>query len=756
MRILLVAVLYLIFTSLPLGVTWAQCPAGSVTFVRQQQIDDFGAKYPRCTEIPGRLQIGATHQPSDIHDLTPLRNIRYIGGDLNIINNPLLQNLDGLQNLSSVDGYLNIFKNDNIKNLDALSGLSQVNGNLWIIRNQNLTSISGLINLASIKGSLDVSFNPRLSSFEGLQNIDPQSIATSPTYQLTPVINVHLIENGTNSEDSLANIVAFRENHNPLPIFKTFIQVPYSDREIQTDLIFKYIDQLRDSIQAYQLLDEIFHYAQESGNKELFWESELIRHYYELMHGTGPFLHRIAGMKNLADRAGRAEKWPIKARALKFIALRYRKDLFDYEKLFKTHDALERTIDLMGDTEFPDRAQCYMNMGLAHYLFRDYREAIHFFQKGAAIPKTPFNTTYVTHCINNLGLCYQKLNQPDSSDYYFSQILRDTTHYAVEIWKGIASGNLGNNYYLRKDYDRAIPLLHRDWGTAETFEDLGLAAGALTPLADILISYNQLDEAENLIFRAREYVSLSGQTDRLRMLYPVMGKWHAAMGHKEDAAKYIDSTQYAMRAYNDKFNALKLLRARQELNAQKLQNQEDRRQKLILQRNFIVTILVMLAISGYILFRHRHKTLLHKQKIQDLALQNAQSSLNNLRMKIRKNNILIDKLQQQTSVYGDQQILQELKNATILTKEDWKQFKKLFRQAYPGFLTCLHQRYPVLTPAEIRILCLQKLGLTNEEMAAAQGVSANGIMVTQHRIRKKLNIKNQKMLEEWTYKLEIG
>lgn len=748
MRTLLHILSMIIFTILPVKGIMAQCPPGDISFQTQQQIDEFAKNYPHCSEISGNVQIGVSHDLSDIRDLTPLQHIRSINGYLNLINNPVLTDLQGLQKLISIGGYLNIFKNDQLKNVDGLANLESVGGFLWIIRNSSLNSLISLRNLTTINGSLDVSFNSSLSSLNGLENIDPKTISTTPTYLLTPIIDVHILENGPNSEVNLPNITGYRQRHSPLNRFRKMAHKPYSERAVETDFIYKFMDHLNDPIKADSILKNLSDIALSSDDNQLVWESEFLKSYYLMMHGSKPFPERIARMKALADSAGHEGVFYIQARALKFIAIRYRKDLRDYQKLFKTYDALQQVLELMSPDEFPDRAQCYMLMGLGHYLFRDYRQAIRYFREGASIPKTPLNTTFVTHCINNLGLSYRELNIPDSSDYYFNLILRDTTHYPVGVWKGIASGNLGYNHYLRKEYERAVPLLQMDIGTAESFEDWGLAAGAHIPMADIRMVQNRLSEASQHLYSARKYIQWSGQKDRLRLLYPVMGKWHAAMGHKRLAADYIDSTQIAISAYNDKFNALKLLRAQQELNASELQLQENKRQKLLIQRNIIISILVLLFISVVLFTRIRNKILKQKQATQKLALQNAQSRLNDLTRKIRENNVLIENLQKKLGESGDQKLLRELKNATILTKDDWRRFKDLFKQAYPGFLSTLRSQYPDLTPAEIRLLCLRKLGLTNNEMASAQGVSPNGVIVTQYRIRKKLNPKSQEKLED--------
>ncbi|SDW08207.1 helix-turn-helix transcriptional regulator [Aequorivita viscosa] len=89
-----------------------------------------------------------------------------------------------------------------------------------------------------------------------------------------------------------------------------------------------------------------------------------------------------------------------------------------------------------------------------------------------------------------------------------------------------------------------------------------------------------------------------------------------------------------------------------------------------------------------------------------------------------------------------------------MTQTDWVEYQNLFEEVYPDFFPSLLASYPDLSQAEIRYLCLEKLQLTNNEMALVLGVSANTVRVTKHRIRKKLNIESQQEMEKLIQSLE--
>jgi DNA-binding CsgD family transcriptional regulator len=104
-------------------------------------------------------------------------------------------------------------------------------------------------------------------------------------------------------------------------------------------------------------------------------------------------------------------------------------------------------------------------------------------------------------------------------------------------------------------------------------------------------------------------------------------------------------------------------------------------------------------------------------------------------------------------LHGDNQTpqvlyLNTLANSTILTEQDWEDFSKLFDKVHTGFFVRLKEKYPNITPAETRLLCLTKLNLSTKEMAGMLGVSTDAIKKTRQRLRKKMEVDEEKNLEE--------
>lgn len=139
-------------------------------------------------------------------------------------------------------------------------------------------------------------------------------------------------------------------------------------------------------------------------------------------------------------------------------------------------------------------------------------------------------------------------------------------------------------------------------------------------------------------------------------------------------------------------------------------------------------------------------------KLAEQELKIAQDKLQNLLVHVQENNKLIEELQSK-KLEENESIISNLKEATILTEEQWKNFSQDFTNVFPDFVEKLRIQFPDITAAEIRMLCLSKFHFSYKEIAHAQGVSSETIRSTWHRFKKKNPHFNDKNLQEITQDL---
>lgn len=146
-----------------------------------------------------------------------------------------------------------------------------------------------------------------------------------------------------------------------------------------------------------------------------------------------------------------------------------------------------------------------------------------------------------------------------------------------------------------------------------------------------------------------------------------------------------------------------------------------------------------------IFYVHNQEQLAAKTKLLTAKrlLKFNQQQLKNFSNSIKGKNRLIETFEKQIeksegTLFQKQENLLQLTKTIILTDDDWKDFKKLYEEVHPNFFFNLKGTHPQLTNAEIRLIALMKLQLSNKEIAGMLGISPDSAIKTKYRLRKKL------------------
>jgi len=532
-------------------------------------------------------------------------------------------------------------------------------------------------------------------------------------------------------------------------LHKSYGENIYGIHSMYSDLIH-----ISDSASRAEKAEAIKVFARKHQDKALERNVDFFLVFWNTFYQRQPKAMSLRKLEEQLEQSTRDNIEFLRARSLRALAEFYWKIEKNYELAFEQYLLLDQELADIHPDDYPEMARDLMQIGEAYYFFQDYPVAKKYFKKAIALPENDFNTTVINAARNNLGLCYQQQNQPDSSDFYFNQILK-TTFPQSAAWKRVATGNLGYNRYLQQDFDKAISLLEKDFHEAVAENDPGDAAGSAITLANIYLEKGKIAEAKAFINQAQEYIQKADQPDRLRQLYPVKSKWYAATGDWRKSNQYVDSAILAINQYNEKFNALQVLRAQQKVDRQQEELQlaafNLERERKLAERNLLILLVVILSVVLILTYfvqkkRQLSKDLKLQAATQDLEI--ARLNLNSFTESILEKNNLIEQLQSKNPDEDKLGLIQQLQQSTILTEEDWQDFQLLFDKAYPGLILRFREKFQELSVGELRYFVLSRLNLSTKEMAGMLGVSANAIQVMRHRIRKKLNLPESISLEE--------
>jgi tetratricopeptide (TPR) repeat protein len=435
--------------------------------------------------------------------------------------------------------------------------------------------------------------------------------------------------------------------------------------------------------------------------------------------------------------------------------LYYKEDKFPqaFEYMIRANNIIRK----IGYEHYPYASRYLYDLGYIYCDFGNYEKAKQYLTQAVRHQYT--NSLYAIRTLNTLGLAYRELKQYDSAVIYFTMGL-DTANAVHNVpWTGILSGNLGSVYYFLEQYEKAIPLLKIDYTLSMQSKEWASAANTICMLADIDLDRKQLHEAAVKLDEAFDV--LNRQADTRPFVYYALQRARLYKYQKQydSAFAYLDTARRVANKLNQRRDALVFSQAEQkvavELHLSEIKLLESEKSKSLLVRNFIiVVILLVLVIAAQLIFRQQLK-----QRKDKETLNNAVTQLNYYIDSVREKNQLIDQFKQEIESLNAQpeqySILQEkeeiaikLRQYSILTEDDWNEFRNLFEKVQIGFFDKLKQQFPDLTPSEQRLLALMKLKLSKREMAGMLGIAPDSIKKTRQRIRKKINVQDDPALEE--------
>jgi len=453
----------------------------------------------------------------------------------------------------------------------------------------------------------------------------------------------------------------------------------------------------------------------------------------------------------------------------------------NYEQAFE-HDlkALE-IYEKIGFQNVPNIGKILHEIALHYYFFRDYQEVVKLMKISIEFP--PFSKGLDMQRYNNLGMSYMKMGKNDSAANFFNEGISVAKRYKSEIWEGMFFGNLGELYYIEKEYDSSLAYFRKNYiYNKDEAKHITVKINSHVNMAKALLALDSVQKAYNFLKIAEDtfsylelnpsYVGAKHVGDRQqieiakRQYLEAQINYLVRTGHFQIAIQYQDSLLKIRKEIERKYNSAvgKVASKKIMIRDKELQLAQKEQEKTKERLTYIGLLLVIIISggSGYLyMYKVKRKrkrqverlittnriSILEKQQTQK-DLEIAQEEIDHFLSKFNEQNEIIFKfendLKRLQGLKENQQIqiretLDKMKKVKILTDDDWINFQNNFDTVFSGFKVLLKQKIPTITASEMRYLMLSKLHFSHKEMARALGISDAAIRVTWNKIRKKFN-----------------
>lgn len=289
-----------------------------------------------------------------------------------------------------------------------------------------------------------------------------------------------------------------------------------------------------------------------------------------------------------------------------------------YAKGFRFARLTADRLDEVTDEEYPDRKATYFMIGNAYHAFRDYPRSVPYLKASLREdgPRHKADRANL-RALSLLGKYYADTGDLEQSDTYYLSMWNSPDQVKTRpLYDISALTGLAVNEMKRGDYDTPLRVFKLCLPYLQQEKSASQEANILVNMAECYLAKDDLPSARRTLDSCSTLIRDAENAEDKRRYYTVENQYYTRIEDSRRAQCYLDSTLAAHRQYEDKYNALVILRAEQELfESEKTLN----KQKMLYQQTIIRISLVGLILLGLtlllILFLYRKKHAAYHQLV---------------------------------------------------------------------------------------------------------------------------------------------
>lgn len=398
--------------------------------------------------------------------------------------------------------------------------------------------------------------------------------------------------------------------------------------------------------------------------------------------------------------------------------------------------------------------------------------------------------------LNNIGLVYIDLGQLDSAEFKFNKAQDEYIECKLPFneFELSLNNNLADVAFRKKEYQKAYDLYETNFKLAnkpnkymrlQDFQKRKVTSSM--GMAKVLLKTNRPKEAlakleaveqnlKTLDFKRKAALNeqfLNIKANTKKALNDINGFYAVIMTKQKFVDSLSDARTSGQNLFIENLLELQLSNADEKLKARENELQANFDQKklfFVLALSLVIIVALIIGLRLVITSKSVQQGKIERE-LADLALQNSELKEEKLQMKLKNKRQDLTELSAQLLImrnlsketkerlneikameHEDQ--LRELKNLTNLFSRNVNEgkIKNLLQQHLDEVNNDFYNKLEELaqgnlTKGELEVCALQKLKLEDKQIADLRGTTLNAVQVARYRIRKKLDLKKEEMLD---------
>jgi DNA-binding CsgD family transcriptional regulator/tetratricopeptide (TPR) repeat protein len=406
------------------------------------------------------------------------------------------------------------------------------------------------------------------------------------------------------------------------------------------------------------------------------------------------------------------------------------------------------------------------------------QRSIEYFKRSLATGRSILMDSLVS--LNGIGINYQKMDSLAESMRYFNKASVTALAAGNTDFNTVVLGSAAVTLYKMGRYDEAYDNIMKEKELSFKEKIWENAAGAFYWLVKIELQRNRLAKCKALLdsfnaimpsIRPDDYASFKKRHEAAYLYYEKL------QDHKNALTAYKAFVHYDSlfldHGNKNKISELELDAAVRVYEDEMAYIERARKTGAALQFIIATAISIVIGVIISLLYKRIRRVEIDKTNTEKISRQRAAeievlktqllSQLETIRNdntnfqapSALKSNASFSKVSfdempaelQEEELESNPEGIHFLREFNLTQKEQWNEFKNSFIKIYPDFENSIVEKIGPVSGAELRLMMLHKLGLSNKEIAQTLLISPDSVKKAKYRLYKKIGINSAEELD---------
>ncbi len=403
------------------------------------------------------------------------------------------------------------------------------------------------------------------------------------------------------------------------------------------------------------------------------------------------------------------------------------------------------------------------NIGVMYEKLSDYSTALSHYHQSLALRKEIGDERGIARCLNSIGVVYYKQHNRAEAIDAFEKCLAIFRRLGDRYDEAMTLSYIGTTLIDNAQLDDALVALETSLLLRQEIQDRRGKAVALTEIGKAHLKANRLKLASKYLKKGLEVFSNFGDKYKVAETLGLIADLNLVQNKTESAIEALEEGAHIAEQMQSRAMLANLHRKLAEIHAKR----EEHAKALLHFKRFYELDkeifneesdkrLKLLQIQFEVERKEKENDALRQElQVKEKALRTitrflVEEAETQTEMKLR----LID-IKEQIALGAFDAIEKRLvaMERELNPKKDWEVFEREFMKTHPEFMTYLSRRFPMLSPTEMKVCALLKLGHSTKEIARLLFISTSTVLEHRSNIRRKLNLSEKENLTAFIARL---